>query len=115
MVLVFSSIGIFAQKGNIPIVQPQPQPSPPPVTNPSNPYSLSRMNVEVWLEDNILTIQFYQSEGDATITLNCGDGNGFVDLTFSTDAPIAIDLTPYGEVSSFTIGTSVDNIYIGYL
>ena len=107
MVLVFSNIGLFAQKENIPIVQPQPQPSPPPSTNTSKPYSLVRMNVEAWLEDSILTIQFYQSEGDATITLNCGDGNGFVELTFSTDAPIVIDLNLYDDTSSFIVETTL--------
>ena len=112
MVLVFSSIGAVAQKEPIPI---QPQPSPYPVTNPTNPHSLARMNVEAWLEDSILTIQFYQSEGDVTITLNCGDGNDPVEFTFSSDIPIIIDITPYGDVFSFNIETSIGKKYIGYI
>ncbi|MDE6421875.1 MAG: hypothetical protein K2K95_00475 [Muribaculaceae bacterium] len=104
MVLVFSSIGVFAQKDNIPIIQPQP--SPPPVTNPIKPYSQVRINVEAWLEDNILTIQFHNSEGDATITLNCRDDSS-VEFTFSSDTSIIIDLNPYEEVHSFNIRTTI--------
>ena len=110
--MVLSSIGAVAQKEPIPI---QPQPSPQPSTNPTKPYSQKRINVEAWLEDTILTIQFYQSEGDVTIALNCGDGNDSVEFTFSSDIPIIIDITPYGNVLSFNIKTAIGKNYMGNL
>ena len=110
IVFVFSSMNMLAQKVKVPIDE-----NPRKVIGTDIPYSLVRMNVEAWLEDNILTIQFYQSEGDVTITLNCGDGNDPVEFTFSSDIPIIIDITPYGDVFSFNIKTAIGKNYMGHL
>ncbi len=111
IVLMFSGIGVHAEKKDVPIITPPPTQTPPP----NKPYAPVRINVEAWLEENILTILFHQSEGDATITLDNVDGYDSVDFTFTTDTPILIDLTPYTEVVSFTIKTSTEKTYIGYL
>lgn len=88
---------------------------PQPPQNPNKPHAPARVNVEAWIDESILTITFLQPEGEATITFDSEYVYNQEELTFSTDAPFMIDITPYGEVSSFTIETEAGHTYIGYL
>ncbi len=83
------------------------------IINPNQPHAPAKVNIEAWIDESILTISFLQPEGDATITWETTEAYNPGDFTFTTEAPIIIDLTPYGEVTSFTIETEVGHTYIG--
>lgn len=83
--------------------------------DPNRPRVPARINVEAWIEDNLLSILFHNPEGDAIVSLYNAEGYEFMESSFTTEAPIIIDLSAYGEVSSFTIETDTGKIYIGYL
>ena len=85
---------------------------PPPSHKPRAP---AKRNVEAWLEGSVMTIIFTTSEGDASLSLETSDGFISEEMVYSTEAPIVIDLTPYGDVVGFTLSTVAGNTYIGYI
>ena len=87
--------------------------TPPPTTH--DPRAPAKRNVEAWLDGTVMTVVFKAPEGDATLTLETSEGFTSEEMTYATDAPIIIDLAPFGEVTSFTIATSAGRSYIGYI
>ncbi|MDE6795758.1 MAG: DUF3244 domain-containing protein [Muribaculaceae bacterium] len=83
--------------------------------NNNKHHAPTKINVEAWIDESILTITFLQPEGGATITFDSECVYNQEELTFSTDAPFTIDITPYGAVSSFTIETEAGHTYIGII
>ena len=87
--------------------------TPPPDTH--GPRAPAKRNVEAWLDGTVMTIIFTNPEGEAALTLETSDGFVSEEMTYSTEAPIIVDLAPFGEVTSFTITTSAGRSYIGYI
>ena len=87
----------------------------PPPDNKNKPRMPAKRNVEAWLEGSVMTIIFTTSEGDASLSLETSDGFISEEMVYSTEAPIVIDLTPYGDVVGFTLSTVAGNTYIGYI
>lgn len=88
-------------------------PPPPPPTHKHR--APAKRNVEAWLDGTVMTIVFTTSEGDATLSLETSDGFITEEMVYSTEAPIVIDLAPFGEVTSFTVETEAGHTYVGYL
>ena len=101
---------INAENKTIPIKE-----VPKQIPDTNKPHSPTKVNVQAWIEGNMLTIEFLQSEGDASIVLDCINSNTTAEFTYSTISPIMIDLTPFGDIYSFTIGTSIGKMYKGYI
>lgn len=110
ILMVSSWLTSYAEKKVIPIKNDNKT-----INNPNKPHAPARVNVEAWIDEPILTITFLQPEGEATITFDSEYVYNQEELTFSTDAPFMIDITPYGAVSSFTIETEDGHTYIGYI
>ena len=87
----------------------------PPIDDTLKPRAPAKRNVEAWLDGTVMTVVFKAPEGEATLTLETSDGFTSEEMTYSTDAPIIVDLGPFGEVTSFTIATSAGRSYIGYI
>ena len=110
LLIACSAISMFAARENVPIDERSKK-----THNPHRPRVPARINVEAWIEDNLLSILFHNPEGDAIVSLYNAEGYEFMESSFTTEAPIIIDLSAYGEVSSFTIETDTGKTYIGYL
>ena len=87
----------------------------PPPDNKNKPRAPAKRNVEAWLDGTVMTVVFKAPEGEATLTLETSDGFTSEEMTYSTNAPIIVDLAPFGEVTSFTLATSAGRSYIGYI
>lgn len=91
------------------------QDKPGPVDPKSKPRVPAKKNVEAWIDGNVMTIIFNNPEGEAVVTLESSEGIMIDELTYSTEAPIVVDLTPYDGVAGFTLTTESGHTYIGYL
>lgn len=88
----------------------QTQQRPPSSLKPHKP---AKIMLEAWLTETELTILFLKSEGEATITIH-RENVAEEKLYFSTDIPFVIDITPYPDMTSFTINTETGSVYEGY-
>lgn len=77
------------------------------------PHGPEKPMAEAWLDEEVLTIEFIEPQGEATLTLS-SSATELESVTFTTDVPFTIDLTPYPEAESFTIETETGHSYIGY-
>lgn len=70
----------------------------------SKPHGPEKPMVEAWLDDTVLSIEFIEPQGEATLSLSNADVE-LESVTFSSEVPFVIDLTPYPDAETFTIET----------
>ncbi len=100
----------YAEQKDVPVK------GPTPTTDPTHkPRVPAKKNVEAWIDGNVMTITFINPEGEAVLSLESSEGIVLDELTYSTEAPMVVDLTPYEGVAGFTLTTESGHTYIGYL